>query len=226
MQLCGKIYALGGHNGLSIFDSVEVRQIGTLCKLWGFCSFFWSSVAEPDPYVPYVFGHPGSGSGSISMSYGSGSESGSFSHPAKIVRKTLIAPVLLLLYDFLSLKNDVNVVSKGNKQQTLEKTHPFSTPQTLLDVIKLILFPSWLLLRFFLIVLSSFSFYSKTLRTILELILFLLSRHSLIFLNSSCPLFRFFLIVLNSSSFSSQTLLDVIKLILFLPQTQTLLDVQ
>ena len=26
VQLYNKIYALGGHNGLSIFDSVEVRQ--------------------------------------------------------------------------------------------------------------------------------------------------------------------------------------------------------
>ncbi len=72
VQLCGKIYALGGHNGLSIFDSVEVRHIGTLCKLWGFCYFFWSSVADPfDPYDTYVFGHHGSKSRSISMRYGS-----------------------------------------------------------------------------------------------------------------------------------------------------------
>jgi hypothetical protein len=36
--------------------------------------------------------------------------SGSFHHQANIVRKTLISTVfLLLLYDFLSLKNDVNV---------------------------------------------------------------------------------------------------------------------
>jgi hypothetical protein len=34
VQLCGKIYALGGHNGLSIFDSVEVRQVGTLCGVF------------------------------------------------------------------------------------------------------------------------------------------------------------------------------------------------
>jgi hypothetical protein len=31
-------------------------------------------------------------------------------HQAKIVRKTLIPAVFLLLFDFLSLKNDVNVV--------------------------------------------------------------------------------------------------------------------
>ncbi len=43
--------------------------------------------------------------------------SGYFCHQAKLVRKTLILTVLRLLYDFLSLKNDVNVVSKSNKQK-------------------------------------------------------------------------------------------------------------
>jgi hypothetical protein len=57
----------------------------------------YSSVGDPDP-VPYVFGPPGSGS--VSTRYGSGSESGSrssfgsFYHPAKIVRKPFIPPVL------------------------------------------------------------------------------------------------------------------------------------
>jgi hypothetical protein len=36
-------------------------------------------------------------------------------------RKTLIPTVLLRHYDFLSLKNDVNVPSKSNKQQTEKK---------------------------------------------------------------------------------------------------------
>ncbi len=35
----------------------------------------------------------------------------------KIVRKTLILTVLRLLFDFLSLKNDVNVPSKSNMQK-------------------------------------------------------------------------------------------------------------
>jgi hypothetical protein len=48
-----------------------------------------SSVADPDPSDPYVFGPPGSLSGSISQRYGSGS----FYHQAKIVRKTLISTV-------------------------------------------------------------------------------------------------------------------------------------
>jgi hypothetical protein len=39
----------------------------------------------------------------------------------KIGRKTLIPTVLWILYDFLSLKNDVNVASKSNKHKNLEK---------------------------------------------------------------------------------------------------------
>jgi hypothetical protein len=78
--------------------------------------YLCSSVADPDPSDPYVFGPPGSGS--ISQRYGSGSRS--FYHQAKIVRKTLIPTALyLLLFDFLSLKNDVrvNVPSKYNKKK-------------------------------------------------------------------------------------------------------------
>jgi hypothetical protein len=67
----------------------------------------------PDPPGPHVFGPPGSGS--ITRRYRSGS--GSFYHQAKIVRKTLIPTVLLLLLDFLSLKNYVNVPLKSNKQK-------------------------------------------------------------------------------------------------------------
>jgi hypothetical protein len=43
---------------------------------------------------------------------------GSFHHQAKIVRKTLIPTVLLLVCDFLSLKNDVNVPSKKQCKTT------------------------------------------------------------------------------------------------------------
>jgi len=57
---------------------------------------------NPDPLDPHVFGPPGS----TSQRYGSGS--GFFYHQAKIVRYTLIPTVLCLLFDFLSLKNDVN----------------------------------------------------------------------------------------------------------------------
>jgi hypothetical protein len=53
-----------------------------------------SSVADPDPPDPHVFGPPGSGSGSISQRYGPVSGSGSFYHQAKKVRKTLIPTAL------------------------------------------------------------------------------------------------------------------------------------
>ncbi len=47
--------------------------------------------------------------------------SGSFYNQAKIVRETSIPTVLWLLYDFLSLKKDVNVVLQSNKLKTLKK---------------------------------------------------------------------------------------------------------
>jgi hypothetical protein len=77
------------------------------------------SVEDPDPDV---FGPPRSGS----ISTRSGSCSGSFYHQAKIVRKTSIPTVLWLLYDFLSLKNVVNLASKSNKQKKGEKNIIFS----------------------------------------------------------------------------------------------------
>jgi hypothetical protein len=46
-------------------------------------------------------------------------ESGSFCHKATLLRKNLIPAVLGLLYDYLSLKNDVNVASKSNKQKSV-----------------------------------------------------------------------------------------------------------
>ncbi len=82
---------------------------GTWC-----CS---TSAVDPDPYV---FRSPRSIS--VSQRYESGTGSGSFHHQEKIVRmerKTLIPTVLWLLYDFLSLKNYVNVPSKSNKHKTL-----------------------------------------------------------------------------------------------------------
>ncbi len=72
-----------------------------------------SGSPDPDP-DPRVFGHPGSGSISQRCESGSGSF---FYHQAKIARKTLILTVLWLLLDFLSLKNDVNVPFKSNKQK-------------------------------------------------------------------------------------------------------------
>jgi hypothetical protein len=49
---------------------------------------------------------------------GMGSGSGSFYHQAKIVKKNLDSYCFVTLLDFLSLKNDVNVPSKSNKQKT------------------------------------------------------------------------------------------------------------
>ncbi len=69
---------------------------------------------ESDP-DPYVFGPPGSGSGSSSHRYGSRIRI--LLSSSKIVGKTLITTVLWLLFDVLSLKNDVNVPSKSNKQK-------------------------------------------------------------------------------------------------------------
>ncbi len=74
-------------------------------------NFFTIVGSFPDPNV---FGPPGSGS--ISQMYWPGSRSG-FYNQANIIRKTLIPTVLWLLLDFLSLKNDVNVPSKSNKQK-------------------------------------------------------------------------------------------------------------
>ncbi len=55
-----------------------------------------SSVADPDPSDPYVFGPPGSGSGSGSISQrGMDPGSGYFYHQSKIVKKTLIPIVFL-----------------------------------------------------------------------------------------------------------------------------------
>jgi hypothetical protein len=70
---------------------------------------------DPDPPDPGVFGPPGSGSGSTNQRYGSGS----FYHHAKIVRKTLIPNIFVTLFEFLSLKNDVNVALKSHKQKKL-----------------------------------------------------------------------------------------------------------
>jgi hypothetical protein len=81
-----------------------------------------NSVVDPDPYV---FGLTGSGSVSISQKY----RSGSF-YQAKIVRITLIPTVLWLLFDFLSLKNDVNVPSKSIKQKNFFKKNFFVGPMT------------------------------------------------------------------------------------------------
>ncbi len=98
------------------------------CRPWKVTNIWqkWSLIIDVDP-DPYIFGPPGSGSIIINTDpalaririhhylYGSGF--GTFHHQAKIVWKTLIFTVLWLLYDFLSLKNDVNLPSKSNQQK-------------------------------------------------------------------------------------------------------------
>jgi hypothetical protein len=74
-----------------------------------------SSVADPDPPDPHVFGPPGSGSGSTSQRYGSGS----FYYHGKNSKKSLDSYFFVTLFDFLSLKNDVSLTSKSNKQKKL-----------------------------------------------------------------------------------------------------------
>ncbi len=103
--------------------------------LWWLFSDFLSSIWLTVPYAhcshcrkhccgsesgsvgSVCFGPPGSGS--INQRHGSGF--GSFYHQTKIVRKSLIPTVLLLLFYFLSLKNDLYVPSKSNKQENLIK---------------------------------------------------------------------------------------------------------
>jgi hypothetical protein len=68
-----------------------------------------SSVADPDPNPnPHDFGPPGSGS--ISQRYGSGSS-------CKNSKENLDSCYFVTPFDFLSLKKDVNVPSKSNKQK-------------------------------------------------------------------------------------------------------------
>ena len=77
-----------------------------------FLASVFSSVADPnpDPPDPHV---PGSGSGSTSERYGSGS----FYHHAKNSKTNLDSYYFVTLFDFLSLKNDVNVASKSKSRK-------------------------------------------------------------------------------------------------------------
>jgi hypothetical protein len=50
-------------------------------------------------------------SGPVRRRYGSEA----IHHQAKIVRKPLVSSILWLFFDFLTVKNDVNVPSKSNK---------------------------------------------------------------------------------------------------------------
>ncbi len=63
---------------------------------------------------PDVFGPLGPGSVIISTDP-------NYINKQKKVRKTLISTVLWLLFEFLSLKTDVNVPTKSNKRRNLGK---------------------------------------------------------------------------------------------------------
>jgi hypothetical protein len=94
----------------------EGKVSSTVYSKWRSANLYLgTSVAYPDPSDPYVFGPHGS---RIRIH-----ESQVWIRirillsSSKIVRKTLIPTVFLLLFDFLSLKNDVIVPSKSNKQK-------------------------------------------------------------------------------------------------------------
>jgi len=78
---------------------------------WFFKSVFSSFVdLDPDSYDLYVCGPPGTGS--VSQRYGSRS----FYHQAKIVRKNLVCD----FFDFLTLKDNVNIPSKVISKKNFE----------------------------------------------------------------------------------------------------------
>jgi hypothetical protein len=93
------------HSSLQCFEKPKTPAFSLLC----------TSVPDPNP-DPHVFGPPGSGS--ISQRYGSGSGygSGSFSHQAKIIRKTLIPTICDFFWNFYLLKW-CKCNSKSNKQK-------------------------------------------------------------------------------------------------------------
>jgi hypothetical protein len=77
-----------------------------------------ASVADPDPNPdPHVFGPPGSGSGSTSQRVWIRIRI--LLSSCKNSKKNLDSYYFVTLFDFFSLKNDVNVASKSNKQKKL-----------------------------------------------------------------------------------------------------------
>ncbi len=85
-------------------------------------------MADPDPNPdpdPPVFGPPGSGSGFTSQRYGSGSgvllwiRIRILLSSCKNSKKNLDSYYFVTLFEFLSLKNVVNVASKSHKQKKL-----------------------------------------------------------------------------------------------------------
>jgi hypothetical protein len=75
-----------------------------------------NSVQDPDPPDPHVFGPPGSRS--TSQRYGS--ELRILLSSCKNSKKILDSYYFVTLFDFLSLKNDVNVPSKINRNNCVK----------------------------------------------------------------------------------------------------------
>ncbi len=105
------------HTQSYMYGTQQQKQIKNKVRL-----SLLTSVADPDVLGlldPDISRRYGSGSGSITTRYGSGSGSGSLYNQARKVRKSWIPNFLWLLYDFLSLKNNVNGASKCNKQNNI-----------------------------------------------------------------------------------------------------------
>jgi hypothetical protein len=87
-------------------------------------AFAFGSVPDPNP-DPHVFRPPGSGSGSIPLTSGSGSGRPKnmwiriLLSSSKNIIKILDYYCFVTSFGLLSLKNDVNVPSKSNKQKNL-----------------------------------------------------------------------------------------------------------
>jgi hypothetical protein len=91
----GRVGAAGTGHVTSLVDSALGKYLLTLTPTLTYTYTYLHSVAEPDPHV---FGPPGSVS---------------FYHSCKYSKKTLDSYYYVTLFDFLSLKNYVNVPSKS-----------------------------------------------------------------------------------------------------------------
>jgi hypothetical protein len=101
--LFGRLFA---RNYINNFQRKLWNRIHESQKVWQNLVLL-ASVANHDPNPdPHVFWPPGSGSGS-------------YYEICKNSKKNLDSDYFVTLFDFLSLKNDVNVASKRNKQKIL-----------------------------------------------------------------------------------------------------------
>jgi hypothetical protein len=103
----------------------NVQKLRTKLTFSSFCISNTCSVTDPDPELdPSRFmGLPDPDPDPLVK--GTDTDPDPSIIKPKKVRKILISTALWLIYDFLSLKNDVNVVSKSNKQKYFEKKYNF-----------------------------------------------------------------------------------------------------